>query len=96
MGLDLFGDPAAPVYRQIRLPIIMRARTSGLPRRSWTRPAAGTDSGQRRRRSVRGPKDAAVNAGSPAEAGGLPRRGRTQPGGGGLPPGTLRCRRNWN
>jgi len=74
----------------------MRARTSGLPRPSWTRPVAGTDSGQSRRRSVRGPKDAAVNAGSPAEAGGLPRRGRTQPGGGGLPPGTLRCRRNWN
>jgi len=81
MGLDLFGDPAVPVYRQIRLPIIMRARPSGLPRPSWTRPVAGTDSGQRRRRrSVRGPKDAAVNAGSPAAAGGLPCPGRTRRG----------------
>lgn len=97
MRLDLLGEPAAPVY-QIWLPNYADhafRSAMAIVDAAPVQPATGTVSGQRRRRSVCGPKNAIVNTGILAATRGLPSPGWTR-GGGGFPPGTLSCRRNWN
>ncbi|CAI6347512.1 unnamed protein product [Macrosiphum euphorbiae] len=97
MRLELLGETAAPVYRQIWLPNYADhafRSAMAIVDAAPVQPATGTVSGQRHRRSVCGP-NAIVNTGIPAETRGLLSPGWTR-GGGGFSPGTLSCRRNWN